>query len=271
MTAEINRRSLIAMGIGAAGSVALPSIPAAAATDAELEGLSGLTLAAVHIERAIAAMADVQMGRWSVRIVSGDADQNWAFHQEFNTVRRAIAVHERCYDAVDELIDQCYEIEAQLQAKPTYELLPKVQVGRRYKGLNDDGSERHEPIYAYDLATVDNHCQDWQRAFEGWRPDNVEVARVLFASKRDQLRKAIARKKRMEQRAGLTAKRRELTAAYHAVDRAAVAVMMTKPGNAQEAAERRAYIRRRHLSKASDWQGEDLLPIMLSIVEGGHV
>lgn len=269
---SITRRSMIkALPLFGAGAVAFPSASLAASADLETAGLSGLTLAAVHIERAIQAMADVEMGRWSVKIVSGDASQSWAFHQEFNRVQRAIWAHKRCYAATDALLDEVYAIESALFAKPTYDIMPKVQVGRLLKGRDPEGNDIWEPIYAYDLATVDRHSADWQRAFSGWRPDNAESARVRFAQKRDDLRKAIARKKKMEQRAGLTAKRKALRAAYEAQDRAAVVVLVVRPGSAEEAAERRAYIKSANIGQGYDWDADELLPIMLSIVEDRDV
>lgn len=84
----LTRRALIA-GAGttlASAAIAAPHVSAAHSDGAcslpfpdETDGLVGLPLAAVHVERAIQAMALVTIGRWQVTITSGDADQNWWF------------------------------------------------------------------------------------------------------------------------------------------------------------------------------------------------
>lgn len=91
MTSPLTRRALIA-GAGAtisAAALTAAIVPAVTAEevcdltiDIETVGLSGLALAAVHIERAVAAMAQPGLaGRWQVTINSGDPDQYWGFQQ----------------------------------------------------------------------------------------------------------------------------------------------------------------------------------------------
>ncbi|MGV8833276.1 MAG: hypothetical protein ACOH2N_14980 [Devosia sp.] len=87
----LTRRALIAGAGTAAASAALavPYVNAARSAevdtspiDPETAGLTGLPLAAFHIERAVAAMAQPGLaGRWQVTIHSGDAEQYWGFRQ----------------------------------------------------------------------------------------------------------------------------------------------------------------------------------------------
>lgn len=84
----LTRRALLA-GAGAtvsSAALAVAIVPAVIADepppiDPEIAGLTGLPLAAVHIERAVEAMADFTFGRWQVTITSGDRDQWWGFKQ----------------------------------------------------------------------------------------------------------------------------------------------------------------------------------------------
>jgi hypothetical protein len=116
--AILSRRSLLKHAPIAAVATALPAtVDAAPALDAA-DGLSGLALAAVHIERAVEAMAPVTFGRWSVTIHSGDAEQNWSFHQEHDEVARAISLHKRASAAFSAAID--HEEAKGLRSDPRY-------------------------------------------------------------------------------------------------------------------------------------------------------
>jgi len=89
-SSNITRRAAF-IGAGASlAAIAAAAVPAVGGdggevcsfpVDAETDGLVGLPLAAVHIERAIAAMGDVTFGKWEVTIRSGEPNQNWGFHQ----------------------------------------------------------------------------------------------------------------------------------------------------------------------------------------------
>lgn len=106
----LTRRALLA-GAGtavASAAIAVPHVSAAHADDScelhlDTDGLTGLPLAAVHIECAVQAMAPVTFGRWQVTITSGDANQPWCFKQ-INPDRRdpildAIQAYEAGMDA----------------------------------------------------------------------------------------------------------------------------------------------------------------------------
>lgn len=75
--------------VNAAHSVEVCGLP----VDADTVGLTGLALAAVHIERAVAAMAEPGLtGRWQVTIHSGNPDQYWGFRQVDAAERAVLSV-----------------------------------------------------------------------------------------------------------------------------------------------------------------------------------
>jgi hypothetical protein len=97
----ITRRSVV-ITLAAASAAALSAAPACGVpliVDAETDGLSGLPLAAVHIERAIDAMATVQHGTWTVKIHSGEAGQPWAFERRTGT---AVSKDERLHQLMSD-------------------------------------------------------------------------------------------------------------------------------------------------------------------------
>lgn len=81
------RRAVItSAGTVMASAAVIPAVAAdevcCAPVDPETQGLVGLPLAAVHIQRAVAAMAEPGLaGRWQVTIHSGDPEQYWGFRQ----------------------------------------------------------------------------------------------------------------------------------------------------------------------------------------------
>ncbi|OAM75484.1 hypothetical protein [Devosia elaeis] len=83
MLQSVAATSAIPLAAVMSGSTTASSSDVATAfIDPETAGLTGLPLAAVHIERAIAAMAEPGLaGRWRVSIHSGDPDQYWGFRQ----------------------------------------------------------------------------------------------------------------------------------------------------------------------------------------------
>lgn len=265
----LNRRAMIA-GVGTAlttaalGAAIVPAV-AVEPVDADTQGLTGLTLAAVHIERAIAAMGPVTMGKWSVKIYSGQPDQYWGFHQETNMVRRAISLHQRADKAVTEALDRRNEAEARMEANPRYESRPRVQVGK-YVSM---GGNPERPIYAYDLAEVDQHSEQWQGVGTSLnRPHEAEAYKAKFARLRDDLERQIKRKKRIEQRTGFTAADRALSAAWRAEEHAAMAVLLCRPANATEAAEKRAYMRGKTCFEVAYWDVDALFNAVKGNLEG---
>lgn len=106
----LSRRAMItgmgtALTTAALGAAVVPALAQeAAVVDPETDGLVGLPLAAVHIDRAVQAMAPV-MGRWSVKIYSGQPDQYWGFRQETKVsaaerLSLALAEFKAAYEAV---------------------------------------------------------------------------------------------------------------------------------------------------------------------------
>jgi hypothetical protein len=269
---SISRRTAIAhvgAALAAPGALALstietPAVQPPARSDSDLEKLTGLSLAAVHIERAVEAMGGVTFGNWSVKIYSGQPDQNWAFHQERNAVRAAISLHQQASDAVDEAIDKKEEAFARMMASPRYESRPSVQVGK-YIAMGD---LPERPIYAYTVDEIERHSEKWQAAGTSvYSVEAAEAYRAKFAKLREDLERRLRRKKGIERRAGYTSADKALTAAWRAEEKAAMAVMLTKARDASEAAERRSYMRGKASFDVGGWDTDHLFDTVMSATE----
>lgn len=263
-------RRLMLTGIGAtltSAALAAAIVPTLAGEeiDPDTQGLTGLSLAAVHIQRAVAAMGPVTMGKWSVKIHSGQPGQNWSFHQESNLVRRAIALHQRADEAVNEALARRNAADARLEANPRYDSRPRVQVGK-YVGM---AGAPERPIFAYDLAEVDRHSEQWQAVGTSmYRPLDAEAYRAKFARLRDELDNQLRRKKRIEYRTGYVAAERALSAAWRAEERAAMAVLLCTPTNPSEAADKRAYMRGKICFQVGYWDVDTLFDALKGTTEG---
>ncbi|WP_156461280.1 hypothetical protein [Devosia sp. Root436] len=255
-----------ALSSAALGAATVPALAAApGADDPETIGLSGLALAAVHIERAVQAMAPVTFGRWSVKIHSGQPDQSWCFHQETNLVLRAINLHRRASEAVDQALERRNAAQARMEANPRYEWRPRVQVGQ-YVAM---GGNPGAPIYAYDVDDIERHSKQWQGlGLALHRPEEAEAYRVKFAGLRDELEAKLRRKKRIEYRSGYSAADKALSAAWRAEEVAAIALVLVQPATPRDEAEKRAYIRGKPSFEMNNWDVETLFDALRANVGG---
>lgn len=206
-------------------------------------------------------MADPAVaGRWTVTIHSGDADQYWGFRQDFSEVRRAISLHKRSSTAYEAAIEHESQIIDALYANSRYDRRPRVKYGRLIVGVTPEGENRHEPLYAYSLEELDALCeQECPSRNAIWGAKGIERTQQRYVALKRDLARQLRRKQRIERQAGLIAARRATLAACEDEERAAVAVLLAKPKDATERAEKRRYMRGKHCFKADWWNGDGLM------------
>ena len=253
----VSRRSLLKHTPIAVVATALPAIAIAAPSVDATAGLFGLPLAAVHIERAVEAMAEPGLhGRWSVTIHSGDVDQYWGFRQEHDEVARAISLHKRAYAAFSAAIDHEEAVREGLRANARYPNRPSVQYGY-YRQL---GGEERTPLFAFSLKELDELCEkDCHSRGSIWGQPGIDRTRERYASLKRDLSSQIRRQKRMERLAGAPAARRDCLAASKAEERAAMAVLLVKPRSDAERQAKVRYMRGKNSFKFDYWDAEGVI------------
>lgn len=264
---EISRRALLLGAPAAFVGVTAGAIATVEATGAETAGFYGLPLAAVHIERAVEAMADPRvMGQWSVTILSGDAEQSWGFRQELrrSEVERAIDLHKQADAAYDALLNREEEIETALRDHPAYEAYPRVRYGYLLSS-GGEGERDRRPLYASTLKQLDDLCErDCATTGIIWGEAGRERSRARYQALKKDLSTQLRRRAAIEGASGLSAVRRAKSAANKKLEQAVVGVMLARPRTNAEAAEKRAYVANNLCFKAEWWDGEALMAALHS-------
>jgi hypothetical protein len=172
----------------------------------------------------------------------------------------AIAAHEKAAKAFDEAIDREQAVEEALDTNPLYVPVPKVSYAYMLVGRNADGTDKKEPLYVHSLTELEGmRKREVHLETVMWGGRRIPGVNARFAEKRRDLTNQIRRKRYHELRAGLPAAQQACSAASHAAELAAVAVLLAIPANAAEAATKRDYIRGKSCFTADWWDAESLV------------